>query len=183
MQHNQNPSVVIDWFDEFDGPNPFSFLSNFHELTYPLQYRGLDFPTTEHAFAYMKVDPEARGAYDWQRDIRFADDPGIAKALGRRCPMREDWDVIKFAVMREIVWEKFYQDPELGSALLVTGSAYLQEGTYWNDRIWGVDITVSPDPFSRPGWNMLGAILMETRTRLHAMGVSGLPQYKRVMEV
>lgn len=166
--NNRQPEIVIDWFDEFYGHNPYGFLSNFYEGA-PFEYRGLEFLTSEHAFAWMKVDPEADYAYEWQRDILFADDPGVAKALGRRCPMRPDWDVIKFAVMREIVWEKFAQNPDIAAGLLATGSAYLQEGTYWNDRIWGVDITASPDPFSRPGWNMLGAILMEVRARLSAM--------------
>lgn len=170
--HNRQPDIVIDWFDDFLGPNPYSFLSNFHE-GHPVLYGPHYFPTTEHAFAWAKVDPSISDATDWRKAILFADDPGQAKALGRRCPLQPGWDVIKYSVMRDIVWEKFTQHPDLGAGLLATGSAYLQEGTYWNDRIWGVDITISPDPFSRPGWNMLGAILMETRTRLLAITTLG----------
>lgn len=166
--HNLDPSRVIDWFDDFLGPNEFSFLSNFHEGN-PVDWDGVRFPTTEHVFAYEKVDPLNIEAEEWRKQIAYADDPGDAKALGRSCPMRPDWDTIKFSVMRDIVWQKFTQHLDLGDALLATGSAYLQEGTYWNDRIWGVDMTVSSDPFARPGWNMLGAILMETRARLAAM--------------
>jgi len=166
--HNRQPEIVIDWFDEFDGPNPYGFLSNFYEGA-PFQYEGVEFPTSEHAFAWAKVDLDAEDAYEWRRNIAFAEDPGVAKSLGRRCPMRPDWDAIKFSVMREIVWHKFAQNVDLTARLQATGSAYLQEGTYWNDRIWGVDITASPDPFSRPGWNMLGAILMEVRARINAM--------------
>lgn len=170
-RHNREPEVLIDWFDDFHGPNPYSFLSNFYEGS-PVFYGGTVFPTAEHAFAWAKVDSEADDAGGWKLDIVYAEDPGAAKHLGRQCPLRPDWDAIKFSVMRDIVWEKFTQHPKLAAGLLATNSAYLQEGTYWNDRIWGVDITASADPFERPGWNMLGAILMEARARLNAIGLA-----------
>ena len=164
---NRRPDIVIDWFDNFYNDNPYGFLSNFAE-GYPITWRDRAFYTTEQAFAFAKVDPNHHDAEEWQDRILKASDPGDAKALGRSCPMRRDWDVIKFAIMREIVWAKFTQHEDLEAALLDTGDAYLQEGTYWNDRIWGVDLTSSDDPFQRVGWNMLGAILMETRARLRA---------------
>ena len=164
---NRRPDILIDWFDNFYDDNPYGFLSNFAE-GYPIEWRGHAFYTTEQAFAFAKIDPAHPDADEWAERLLKASDPGDAKALGRACPMRRNWDAIKYSVMREIVWTKFTQHEDLEAALLATGDAYLQEGTYWNDRIWGVDLTSSDDPFQRIGWNMLGAILMETRARLRA---------------
>lgn len=165
---NARPDILIDWFDDFAGYNPYSFLSNF-ATGYPIEWRGHTFATTEQAFAFAKVDPMHPDAPRWEAGLLDATDPGDAKALGRSCPMRPDWDAVKYSIMREIVWEKFTQHPTLERSLIDTGTAYLQEGTYWNDRIWGVDLMSSTDPFQRVGWNMLGAILMETRARITAI--------------
>lgn len=166
-QLNSNPEVLVDWFDDFDGDNPYGFLSNF-ALGYPIHWQGHEFATSEQAFAYAKVDPSHQDAETWRGLLLGATDPQHAKSTGRLCPLRPDWEVLRYAIMRDIVWHKFTQHPDLGAALLATGQAYLQEGTYWNDRVWGVDLLSSNDPFKRQGWNMLGAILMETRARLLA---------------
>jgi len=165
--HNQNPETLIDWFDSFSEDNEYDFLSNFYEGE-PFRYNGHRFFTAEQAFAYMKVDPFHAHAQHYRWSILTAHDPGEAKSLGRNCPLVEDWDTNKFGIMREIVYAKFIQSPRLANKLLDTGQAWLQEGTYWNDRIWGVDITASENPFMRPGWNMLGSILMETRGKILA---------------
>ena len=60
--------------------------------------------------------------------------------------------------MREVVWAKFSQNPELGKKLLATGDRYLEETNWWGDRLWGV--------YQGEGENLLGKILMETRARL-----------------
>lgn len=165
MKLNDNPTALIDWFDDFIGPNPYSFLSNFYEAE--VAWEGERFPSSEHAFAWAKV-PDYEPA--WRRRIRDADGPGEAKALGRACPLRDDWETVKYGIMKSIVWAKFTQHADLRLGLLDTGSAYLQEGTFWGDRIWGVDLTVNPAiaPMDRPGNNWLGHILMHTRARLEA---------------
>lgn len=156
---NVHPGTLIDWFDDFAGPNQYAFLSNFYEAD--VVWRGVRFPTSEHAFAWAKTtDP------GWRYEIHTAATPGEAKSLGRACPLRPDWEVAKFGVMRDIVWEKFAQWPGLRLLLLQTGNAYLQEGTVWNDRVWGVDLNSHDDPWQRVGNNWLGLILMDTRHRL-----------------
>lgn len=60
--------------------------------------------------------------------------------------------------MGEIVREKFVQNPELAQKLLSTGSAYLEEGNTWGDKVWG---TVNGS-----GANQLGFILMRVRDEL-----------------
>ena len=175
MNHtlNRNPKVLIDWFDDFGKePNRYAFLSNFYPAE--IRYAGDIYPTSEHAFAAAKVDPACPEFDEIYEDIAAAPGPGAAKSLGRECPLRPDWETVKFEVMRAIVWAKFTQHDDLRTRLLATGDAYLQEGTYWNDRIWGVDLTVrGVHPLDRPGQNWLGTILMETRARLRCASRMG----------
>ncbi len=166
---NWDPRHLIDWFDNFNGPHPFDFLSNFHE-GHPVEWAGFVFPTTEHAFAWEKVDLSHPDAVSWLGLIRESEGPAAAKVLGRACPLQPEWEARKFQVMRDIVWQKFTQHPDLAELLDATGTAYLQEGTYWDDRVWGVDLTSHDDPAQREGLNWLGLILMDTRARLRLGG-------------
>lgn len=84
--------------------------------------------------------------------------PSKAKALGRKVTLREDWDEVKTDVMEGIVRNKFTQNPDLGRKLVETGDAYLEEGNWWGDKIWGVCDGV--------GENRLGKILMKVREEL-----------------
>lgn len=63
--------------------------------------------------------------------------------------------------MRKCLQMKFNQEP-FRSMLLATGTQYIQEGNYWHDTFWGVDITVDPPE----GKNVLGTLIMEIRANL-----------------
>lgn len=103
---------VISYFDTFRGPNPYAFLSNFHEGA-KVQIDGFVYPTTEHYFQAQKsVNPAER------QEIRLASSPGLAKALGRACKLRPDWELVKVNVMLRAVREKFAQHPTLAAQLL-----------------------------------------------------------------
>ena len=65
--------------------------------------------------------------------------------------LRPDWESVKVKVMREIVHEKFAQNPDLAQRLIDTGDEYREEGNTWGDRVWG---TVNGQ-----GANLLGQIL------------------------
>ncbi len=57
--------------------------------------------------------------------------------------------------MRNVVFTKFRQHPELQSRLVATGACMLVEGNTWGDKFWGrVDGKCL---------NVLGSILMEVR--------------------
>ena len=64
-----------------------------------------------------------------------------------------------------------------GRRLLETGTRLLVEGTWWHDRVWGVDLAARPAhslPWHGAGRNWLGALLMARRSELvaeHALGV------------
>lgn len=135
----ESKHAVIDSF-RFE----FGFLSNFHEAS--LWVDGKRYPSVEHAYQALKVGGS--------EEIREAKSPALAKKLGRKFPMVDDWDNKKVGVMFELVREKF-KNPLLRSMLLATEDAELVEGNTWNDRVWGVCKGV--------GQNWLGKILMEVR--------------------
>jgi GTP cyclohydrolase II len=139
--------VPLRVIDRFAGP--WEFLSNYSAAAVCLD--GQPFPTVEHAYQAAKsLDQAAR-----QR-IATEPDPDKAKRLGRRHADRADWEEAKVAVMRALVEQKF-QDPELRSRLLATGSAELIEGNNWGDEFWGV--------CAGHGQNTMGMILMAVRER------------------
>jgi ribA/ribD-fused uncharacterized protein len=128
------------------------FLSNFWPATF--MWRGKLWLTSEHAYQAAKtLDPQE------QDHILNLPTAGQAKRAGKTVTLREDWETVKVAIMTEIVFEKFNQNPELKKRLLNTGDAVLEEGNTWGDKTWGI----SP-PGSGKGKNLLGVILMRLRT-------------------
>ena len=134
---------------------PFRFLSNFYPAE--VEYQGMKYRTTEHAYQAAKfADPVMR--YTIQQ-LELARD---AKKHGRAQGMREDWDIVKYSIMFDLLLQKF-ANPELAKLLLATGDAYLEETNTWGDVYWGVCNGV--------GENKLGLILMEIRSMLRDLSV------------
>lgn len=132
--------------DRFSGR--YFFLSNFYSI--PVEYEGLVYENNESAFQAQK-DPLRR--------LEFTSlNPSEAKKLGRRVTLRKDWEDVKVEIMKNIVREKFNQNPHLQEKLLDTGDEILIEGNTWNDCCWGVCNGV--------GKNLLGKILMDARKEL-----------------
>jgi len=137
--------------NEFRGPT--RWLSNFWEA--PIEWNGKTYPSTEHAFQAAKTVIEAEHEL-----IRNSATCQESKHNGRRCTLRPDWEDIKAQVMYEVCKAKFTQHPDLGEALLATGSRELREGNTWGDLYWGVDLSTGV------GRNQLGEILMRIRDEL-----------------
>jgi hypothetical protein len=138
---------------EFTGPN--AFLSNFH-----IEPSGR---TVEHRFQSAKpTDPVTR------RRIMAAPTPGRARAMGRSCDLRPDWETVKTWVMSEAIAAKF-SAPGLAAALVATAPAVLVEGNHHHDNEWG-DCLCGRPACAPPGLNMLGAILMATRATIIRVG-------------
>lgn len=131
---------MTDHIHEFSGS--YRFLSNF--------YVEPDGTCVESEYQAHKVDPPDRNV------MRMS--PKQAKAVGRRLPLRSDWESIKITVMHALVLRKFVEHPSLATQLLATRDAYLEEGNYWGDRFWGTVDGV--------GENHLGRILMKVRGEL-----------------
>lgn len=137
------------------------FLSNFYPFkkvgTYPqkleIYYDDMLFLCVETAYQAAKtMDMELR--YQISQMNPF-DAVALSKSGG--IPTRNDWNDIKYSVMKNLVWQKF-QHPELKNMLLKTKNAKLVEGNTWGDVYWGVCNGV--------GENNLGKILMLTREEL-----------------
>ena len=132
--------------------------SNFYPVL--VYYRGLDYPSVEHAFVAGKsIDPM------FQRKIAQLPEnkAGEAKRLGRKVKLREDWDIFKLGHMRDLLLQKF-QYLSFKNLLLSTGDMQLVEGNYWHDNYWGdcycskcTDIV---------GHNQLGKMLMKVREKI-----------------
>lgn len=124
----------------------YFFLANF----YPT-----DFGSVEHHYQAAKTNDPG-----WKREILNAPTAAIAKRLGRKAPMRPDWDEVKLQTMEDLVTMKFFASPELTRRLLATGDEELQEVNWWGDRFWGV--------CQGEGENHLGKILMKVRAEMRA---------------
>lgn len=161
---------VISYFDDFDQPdNEWRFLSNFY-VGNPMVFGKYTALSGEHLFQAMK----ARDGYHF-RKILAAATPGEAKAEGRHLlGLRPDWERVKYDVMRYVLALKFSLGRPEGKMLLATENALLVEGTYWKDRVWGVELhrKDGDDPgdgwFAARGRNWLGTLLMARRVELFA---------------
>lgn len=164
MSIDLNTEHRILWFDDFDDDptNDYRFLSNFY-VGEPIWVAGTEFETGEHMFQAMKA--RTRKAFEM---VRTADGPGHAKALGRSIPLRDDWEAVKYDVMAAVLRSKFAPDRSEADLLLATGDRLLVEGTYWRDRVWGIDLgkyEARHDPTAY-GRNWLGTLLMAVRAEL-----------------
>jgi len=134
--------------DSFRGE--YGFLSNFFEA--PFYIEDVRYASVEHAYqAHKTLDESAKEI------IRNAKSPAEAKKLGRCVQLRPDWDEVKVDLMKLFIQKKF-ENPFARHMLLSTNNTILIEGNTWNDVTWGVCKGV--------GQNLLGVILMETRSKI-----------------
>ncbi len=139
---------MTEVIDSFRGR--YHFLSNF----YPWPR-----PSIEHLFQAAKTLDKG-----WQKRIMEAKGPGEAKRLGRRAPLRDDWEKVKVGIMEDLVRKKF-TEKVLAADLLATDDALLIEGNTWGDTRWGM---VKDGNGKWTGRNELGKILMKVRQELRA---------------
>jgi len=135
----------------------YRFLSNFYPAR--VTFGGKEYRTVEHAYQAAKMlEPEI------QEEIRKIWRPGEAKAFAKGFPLRPDWLKVRVAIMKDLVWQKFTNDPELAEKLLETEDEELVELNWWHDNFWG-SCTCSRCR-GKEKQNNLGKILMEVRERL-----------------
>ncbi|MFA7407869.1 MAG: NADAR family protein [Anaerolineaceae bacterium] len=142
----------MDVINSFSGE--YRFLSNFYPS--PMVVDDLQFPAVEHAYVYYKtVDPEWQNlVYEGIQQVGYS--AGEIKKIGRKVPLREDWNQVRVPIMRKLVSSKFEQNLDLMEKLQATKPKRLIEGNRWGDTFWG------ECPLGT-GKNMLGKILMEVR--------------------
>lgn len=138
---------------EFQGD--YRFLSNFWFFETPMKYQGMTFVTNEHFYVAMKTKD-----INLRREVADHSLKGLKK-FGRSFTVRDDWESIKFDVMLYGLRYKFSKrNPFLRLQLLATEDEYIQEGNFWNDRIWGVCLKTGE------GENNLGRLLMQVRDEI-----------------
>lgn len=138
--------------EEFKGD--YKFLCNFYEGN-PFEYKGMWFTNSEAAFHSQKCLKRSK-EFEGLR-------PKQSKQLGRKVPLRPDWNTVRLQIMYEVCYAKFTQDEDLRKKLLATGDEYLQEGTWWDSywgRIW------DNEKKAWVGENNLGKTLMKLREDL-----------------
>lgn len=157
------PAKKPNWDDHFDGVvhdekkiggfvGSYRWLSNFFKCR--VEWEGRVYTSSEAAYQSGKYPPA-------ERDVFTTLDPDPAKKLSRTKPYdTAAWETRKERTMREVLWAKFSQNPELAAQLLATGDRVLEETNWWGDKVWGV--------FQGEGQNLLGKQLMEIRARLRA---------------
>ena len=133
--------------DSFRGEHVF--LSNFSPDGFRDEF-GNWWNTNEHYFQAYKAEDD-----EWFGKIMVAKSPSEAKKLGKKCPIRKDWEYLRVAVMMHGLRLKFDQNEEIKSKLIDTMYAELVEGNTWGDDFWGV--------CRGRGKNMLGKLLMMLR--------------------
>jgi ribA/ribD-fused uncharacterized protein len=159
LKHPTSMERIVHFAYEHD------FLSNFYPVT--VQMDGAAFASTEHAYQAAKtLDPEKRRVFMLEHNPNLT--AAQAKKVGRSLELRDDWDRVKVAVMRELLFKKFAKG-ELRDKLLATGDAYLEEGNWWHDVFWGVchhkmeGKTCREPQHKAYGGNHLGYLLMDVR--------------------
>lgn len=119
----------------------------------PFEVDGIVYMSVENFYQAMKTNDLKK------REMIARVTPSVSKKKGRTLELREDWEDIKFEVMKTALRIKFSQ-PEWKKILLDTKDEVLIEWNNWRDEIWGVN--------SKTGWgqNLLGIALMQVREEL-----------------
>lgn len=151
------------------------FLSNFFPVE--VEWDGKRYPSVEHAFQAAKtLDPV------WRERIRQASTPQEARRLGRKAPLRPDWEQVKVGIMKELLRQKFSY-AHLRQKLYQVPDEELVEINTWHDTFWGV--CVCPKCKGQ-GKNVLGQLLKEVKMTARTFAGIGSrqtpPEILRLME-
>lgn len=176
---NANPKKEINFFDDEE----YRFLSNMYPCKVVLD--DIEYQTSEAAFhagkfkekkyklmlTNLKTKPDA----NWKSLGKKAKQLGQKNGITKQYNLLFDSDAWNNGegqkAMLQAVRAKF-KNPDLAKKLLKTGDAILIEGTFWNDRIWGVGLRRIKDEdgniigYKGSGKNQLGEILMKVRDEL-----------------
>jgi hypothetical protein len=142
----------------------YAFLSNFYPcvISDTISYKSKDkiyffnWPSAEHYYQSLKTN-----IVEEKEKILKCETSGIAKRVGKKLTIREDWEIIKLDMMLLVIFEKFKQNPELKNMLIKTSPHKLVEGNYWHDNYWGscsCNMCIFEDKY-----NHLGKILETVR--------------------
>ncbi len=159
MNHGLDNDEQVFFYEQ-----DFYVLSNFS--AFQIEWEGMDFPTSEHAYHWEKFACSELGLPGGRSDIAYlvATAPSAHEAFKiaerNKEKRRADWDAVNVGIMRDILRAKADQHEYVRRKLLATGDRELIENS-WRDDYWGW----GPN---RDGQNMLGKLWMEVRAELRA---------------
>ena len=135
--------------------DPYKWLSNMTLVD--IKLKGITYPSVEHAYMSEKSKDNEWKELCSKREISGKQ----IKVFSRTIKLRYDWESVKLLVMEHCLKEKFNQEP-FKQLLIDTQNQNIQEGNYWNDIFWGVDLKQDPNI----GENHLGRLIMKIRENL-----------------
>lgn len=112
------------------------------------------YKSVEHAFQAAKCATEID-----REKVRKAGTAAMAKSIGRRVKMRENWEFEKVVIMEQILRVKF-ENQKMKQLLEETKGFVIVEENGWHDIFWGECICHN---HKSKGKNILGEILMLIR--------------------
>ena len=132
-------------------------LENF--APYGLTLNKMFFPTSEHAFQYLKFVSTDDAIAE---KIMEAKTPEEARRIAHEYKKRRasNWKKIKYDVMEEVIEMKVNQNDEVREALLNTRDLLIAEFCVDEDTDWGIDK-------NNKGENHLGKALMKVRKNIN----------------
>jgi ribA/ribD-fused uncharacterized protein len=141
----ERPTVMFGNADERQWLSPVS--------PHPVVIDGVSHPTVMHAYWARSTTDAGLAAR-----IRQADRVHDARRLGEDAPRREDWPIVRLAVMTDLFRAKFAQHPDLADRLLATGDAVLVCFTGIGTRYW--------ERYGEHGHNWVGRLLELIRAEI-----------------
>lgn len=134
------------------------FLSNFFYVPGGVysEEDGIIYPTVEHAYQAAKTKDKLAKIF-----IKQLLTPNEAKQYGRDLELRDDWQLVREDIMKDLILIKF-RNNDLRKKLISTEDAELIEGNNWGDAFWGQILKKGSNKPGK-GLNKLGKILMEVR--------------------
>ena len=158
-------NMVLFWGDG-------DIFSNFHPASFIFHVgRDIKFPTSEHAFMYMKAlffdDHEAANK------VLEAKTPYDAKKIGRTVKNFDEdlWSAVAETVMYDVNASKYTQNVALLEGMMATRGKELVEASKF-DKIWGTGFAEDdPQGYNKYNWppncNKLGRVLTKLRDDLY----------------
>lgn len=135
----------------------FRFLSNFYPCPDGIWWKGTKFPSVENAYQAAKLPEKYHKEFV---NITSGQSKKLSKKYKIYIIEREMWQINKYGVMSQLVFQKFVGNSTFQEMLVETNDMYLEERNNWGDTDWGTDIHGKGD-------NNLGKILMKTRDFLN----------------
>jgi len=132
-----------------------NWLSNMARVD--IKLKGKIYPSVEHAYMSEKSKDKSWKELCSQKNIIGTQ----IKKFSSTIKLRDDWEKVKLLVMEYCLKQKFEQEP-FKTMLIGTGNENIQEGNYWNDTFWGVNLKSNPNI----GENHLGRLIMKIRDEI-----------------